>query len=300
MFDQIPFDTYRFAVVTVAHNSFCDPKKEMRDHSRKVLTEHGYRQIAVDISTSGGYEFEDWWVDESLVDSEALASLEKSYGVKNGEQFMMGETVEDKPEEETVETQPNQMHTITRQQPRLWVVDDFYKNPEQIRDFALAQEYHQGGLGKDYIGRRTFQQFLFPGLKEAFEDIMQMKVTKWEDYGMNGRFQTNWGGDPLAYHVDSQEWAAMIYLTPNAPFSCGTTLHAHKKTCIRDSRHPRILECFEGINLDSTIYEPVDVIGNVYNRLVIFDAKCLHSASNYFGYDAHSGRLWHMFFFDAE
>ena len=51
-------------------------------------------------------------------------------------------------------------------------------------------------------------------------------------------------------------------------------------------------------NLDKTITEPVDSIGNVYNRLVIFNAGLLHSALGYFGYNKNNSRLWQMFFFD--
>lgn len=127
---------------------------------------------------------------------------------------------------------------------------------------------------------------------------MGRKITKWEEHGMNGRFQTCWAGDELVYHCDDQTWAGMIYLTPDAPYQCGTTLQAHKKTRIRHSSHPNIMSVFEGENFDGTLYEPVDVLGNVYNRLVIFDAHCLHSASEYFGHNAETGRLWQMFFFD--
>ncbi len=47
-------------------------------------------------------------------------------------------------------------------------------------------------------------------------------------------------------------------------------------------------------------FEPVDVLGNVYNRLVIFDASAIHSASQYFGTIKENARLWQMFFFDTE
>lgn len=52
-------------------------------------------------------------------------------------------------------------------------------------------------------------------------------------------------------------------------------------------------------HLDGTSFEPVDVVGNVYNRLVIFDASCIHSASQYFGTVKENARLWQMFFFDT-
>ena len=185
----------------------------------------------------------------------------------------------------------------------LWVVDNFYKDPDAIRKFALEQEYHQGGLGRGYIGRRTFEQFLFPELKEEFERIMGRKITKWEEHGMNGRFQYSMEGEPLVYHCDSQQWAAMIYLTPDAPYETGTGTFACRGTKIHHNSHPDIMYAFRncsdgGQNLDKTLFEPVDQIGNVYNRLVIFNAGYLHAALGYFGYKPENSRLWQMFFFD--
>lgn len=184
----------------------------------------------------------------------------------------------------------------------VWVIDNFYEDPYKIRNFALNQAYVEGGLGRGFIGRRTEKQFLFSGLKERFESIMNHTITAWESHGQNGRFQVAWSGEPLVYHCDSQRWAGMLYLTPNAPYSCGTSLLAHKVTRARsyydtgwDAAWVNIPgEC----HLDGTPFEPVDVLGNVFNRLVIFDASCIHSASQYFGTVKENSRLWQMFFFD--
>jgi hypothetical protein len=184
--------------------------------------------------------------------------------------------------------------------PGVWIVDDFYQDPDAIRKLALEQDYDQGGIGKYYIGNRTKQQFLFPGLKEEFEYIMNRKIEKWEEHGMNGRFQVCKEGEPLVYHCDPQRWAGMLYLTPNAPYQTGTSTHALKGTDVRHLSHPDIAKCFRpgSQNLDRTIFEPVDMFGNVYNRLVIFNAGYLHSATDYFGYNNDNCRLWQMFFFD--
>ena len=182
----------------------------------------------------------------------------------------------------------------------IWIIDNFYNDPDSIREFALKQDYHQGGIGRGYIGRRTFQQFLFPGLKEEFEKIMGRKIVKWEEHGMNGRFQYNSEGAPLVYHCDDQQWAGMLYLTPDAPPDTGTSTYALKGTDIRHKSHPDIMKCFRpgSQNLDRTLFEAVDNIGNVYNRLVIFNAGYLHAASGYFGFTPENSRLWQMFFFD--
>ena len=50
--------------------------------------------------------------------------------------------------------------------------------------------------------------------------------------------------------------------------------------------------------LDPTEFETVDSVGNVYNRLVLFDSKCIHAATDYFGTCKENGRLFQLFFFD--
>ena len=188
--------------------------------------------------------------------------------------------------------------------PTVWVVDNFYEEPDSMREFALNQNYDIGGIGRGYIGNRTHEQFLFPELKSKFENIMGKKITKWEEYGMNGRFQYCWSGQPVVYHCDAQMWGGMIYLTPDAPFQCGTTLYANKDNKVRRGCEPGGRIAWDGKEgdpfLDGTPFEPVDILGNVYNRLVIFDAQCIHSASEYFGTVKENCRLWQMFFFDTE
>lgn len=49
---------------------------------------------------------------------------------------------------------------------------------------------------------------------------------------------------------------------------------------------------------DRSKFELVDTAGNVFNRLVLFDAKCIHSANEYFGTNITNSRLFHLFFFD--
>lgn len=181
---------------------------------------------------------------------------------------------------------------------RAIVVDNFFEDPYSVREFALNQEYFDD---EGYIGRRTRKQFLTNDLKERFESLLGKKITKWEEYGMNGRFQHNWAGEKLVYHCDEQRYAAIIYLTPNAPFETGTSTWAHKATRIHHNSHPEIMSCFnQRTFVDRTPYELVDTFGNVFNRLVIFDGGCIHSASEYFGDCLENCRLWQMFFFDAE
>ena len=179
---------------------------------------------------------------------------------------------------------------------RIFVVDNFYRDPYAVREFALKQNFIDDL--RYYKGRRTETRFHIPGTKEAFESIIGKKITSWDNQPMNGVFQSCNAQDSLVYHIDSQSWAGMVYLTPDAPYECGTSMYAHKTTGIRHGSDPRIDSAFSGGFYDKTKFELVDTIGNVFNRLVIFDSKCIHAASQYFGQTIEDSRLFHMFFFD--
>jgi hypothetical protein len=184
---------------------------------------------------------------------------------------------------------------------RLFVVDNFYEDPYAVRNFALNQFFFDDD---GYLGMRTRKQFFFDGVKDRFEKIIDQKIENWESEGMNGRFQTCKAGTPLVYHCDNQRWAAMVYLTPDAPIECGTSFYRHKET--KKYHKSQFYSSDEDLNkvfnqktfVDKTPYEMVDTVGNVFNRLVIFDGGLIHAASEYFGWDIPSSRLFHMYFFN--
>lgn len=195
--------------------------------------------------------------------------------------------------------------------PTAVVLDNFFTDPDAVRQFALTLEYREDV--RYYRGRRSTTRHLWPGLKERFERALGRQITGWDEQGTNGVFQYCVGGDQIVYHSDQQTHAAVVYLTPDAPPSSGTTLVRSRLTKgrtvdetlrlhkIDPQYRPRVeQEMYGGKLLDGTAWEPVDVLGNVYNRLVLWDARMAHHASAYFGHDLRSGRLFQMFFFSCE
>ena len=267
--------------------SFLKDKKYNSDGNRKFLEDIQLKEGSISPSGEINTILKDYPHDELP---------EEIFNIPRVKNFLLPEIKSDRDEE------PFFTFSYTKK-PTVWTVDNFYEYPDKVREFALNQYYIEGGIGRGFIGRRTENQFLFPGLKERFEEIIGMKITEWESHGMNGRFQNCHSGEPLVYHCDSQKWGGMLYLTPGAPYQCGTTLYAHKKTRARSYNDYGWNAAWENIpgdpHLDGTPFEPVDVLGNVYNRLVIFDASCIHSASEYFGTVMENSRLWQMFFFDT-
>jgi len=187
--------------------------------------------------------------------------------------------------------------TINRQPNKtVWVVDNFYSDPYAVRDYALKQEFKPEI--EYFKGSRSLDQYFVPGTKEAFERIMGIKIREWESHGMCGRFQYCTAQDSLVYHNDGQTWAAMIYLNPDAPYCTGTSLFASKNGARRTTDANFSDDVYAGGFYDETKFELVDSIGNVFNRLFIFDAQNIHAASKYFGQTKEDSRLFHIFFFD--
>lgn len=190
------------------------------------------------------------------------------------------------------------------------VVDNFYADPDLVREYAmnnlefLPSKYHKG--------QRSQSRYIINGTKEKLEEVLGKKITNWNNGGYaNGVFQFCTADQPIVYHVDSQMYAAMVYLTPDAPPQTGTAMYRSKVTGIssfpgQESRMgDEYVDTFRGTNkemnfYDGTQFEKIDDIGNVYNRLVIFNSSQLHAATEYFGDAIDNARFFHMFFFDIE
>lgn len=189
------------------------------------------------------------------------------------------------------------------------VVDNFYEDPDAIRKFAMENlRFEPSGYHK---GQRSIDRFIVNGTKERFEEILGKEIINWNhpNYA-NGRFQFCTSADPIVYHVDTQTYAAMVYLTPNAPLRTGTATYRSKITGATrfdsmDENPDLFHRTFKGISkernfLDGTTYEPVDDMANVYNRLVMFDSKTIHAATGYFGDAIENARFFQLFFFDVK
>ncbi|NDC96290.1 hypothetical protein EB077_13370, partial [bacterium] len=144
----------------------------------------------------------------------------------------------------------------TNMKKRLWVVDNFYENPDDVRKFALDQEFKEDIQW--FKGLRSVDQFNFIGIQDAFEQIMGMKLKNLNSHSMCGRFQICRSDEQNVYHVDSQGWAAIIYLTPDPPPESGTILLRSKLTGARHCDDPGFEGTFDGGFYDKTKFEEVD------------------------------------------
>jgi hypothetical protein len=51
---------------------------------------------------------------------------------------------------------------------------------------------------------------------------------------------------------------------------------------------------------DMTKWKKVDQVGNLFNRLILFNSNRFHMSMDYFGDSKENGRLFQVFFFSTE
>lgn len=186
------------------------------------------------------------------------------------------------------------------------VIDNFYSNPDEVREFALKQDFNVTG---NFPGART-APFLNDSVKSHIEKHivpLHGEIT-WLNVEYTGAFQYATQYDRSWIHADQHnKWAGVLYLTPNAPLSGGTGLFKHKATGAYKmprlddgSVNQELVDVIYQDSQDMTKWEMTDFIGNVYNRLVIYQGDLFHTSLDYFGTDMYNGRLFQTFFFDTK
>jgi hypothetical protein len=99
-------------------------------------------------------------------------------------------------------------------------------------------------------------------------------------------------------------WAAVLYLTPNAPLESGTAIYQNKETKISmlDRNNPETDYNNSGdILSDLDKWEPIIRVSNIFNRMVMYRGEYYHrSMLPGFGENQYNGRLFQTFFFNTE
>jgi len=86
----IPWDKYKFRVVTFEHDYYNDESKTIRDKSREFLKSKGYELLVTNIAPDTLRVFEDWWIHPDLVDRDIADKLkEVSDRVKKAEDLLI-------------------------------------------------------------------------------------------------------------------------------------------------------------------------------------------------------------------
>ena len=179
------------------------------------------------------------------------------------------------------------------------VFDNFFEDPDAVRAEALTRDYGDGGSGfpsqKAEPEGMGYQMVIKNHIEQR---ILGRPITKWMDQ-YNTCWQYSVEGQKQPIHHDHGLYSAVVYMTPNADISAGTGLYRHRESGVAmwdehdKSTHPDVLNA----GWDEDAWDQVAFVGNVYNRLIVFNAQHYHKGTGTFGTDKYNGRLYQTFFF---
>lgn len=192
----------------------------------------------------------------------------------------------------------------------LIVIDNFYTNPYETRNFILTQEFSVKG---NYPGVRTnsFASIELKNIIQKYVEPFGGKIIHFlipnennnDSEIYNGSFQLATSRDKSWVHIDGyNNWAGVLYLTPDAPVTSGTAFYRFQDgtTCERDMNILKNKDQTDMYSQDLTKWTKVDTVGNVFNRLILFNSKLFHMSMDYFGVNKDDCRLFQVFFFSTE
>lgn len=195
------------------------------------------------------------------------------------------------------------------------IIDNFYENPDAIRKFALAQEYKRCGDEPNpaygWPGSRT--KDLFSLDKVLFEKVCKKLISVFHNtehdymrWAIASSFQSSTAdyGEGVMHTDTDSVFAGILYLTPNAPLSGGTSIY-RKNATFDEERYKRALDVNDATYKANGKIAPTDYhsmfdeiirVNNVYNTLILFEGHQYHAANRFFGDTLENSRLTQTFF----
>lgn len=201
-----------------------------------------------------------------------------------------------------------------------WIFDGVLPNPDASRARLLAR--------KDWVFGAPFRNESWPGMRAVpalLPDelaIVEDRVRKatgakklWQENAPEGASldhncvqivgPAESGPKP---HTDSRKlcrYAAVLYLSPHAPPSCGTSFYRVKMPNGQlggnqvPAPHANLVEALGTRYVPSDLFVEDKRVDNRYNRLLLYRADLIHSATDYFGNTMTNKRMTSVFFWMA-
>lgn len=201
----------------------------------------------------------------------------------------------------------NDNATITRYNNSIIIIDNFYKYPELIRNYALNSDYKpHSSLYHTMFYNPNFsleKNKKFISKLESIEKRMVNRET-WDlnvQKESNGFFQYLTEKDRPVIHTDQDLRSVIVYLSKNPKMNSGTSFYLNKALNIR--RKPSTINDISSLQKDLINLSAWSVYfkcENVFNRAIIFDGMLYHSSDGGFGNTKENARLYQTFFYNQK
>lgn len=193
----------------------------------------------------------------------------------------------------------------------LIVVDDFFSDPQALREAALRLDYpvQQGA----FPGRNSLQRIGMPGLAEAVSRIVGEPLKPVEPPQSHAKCRITLAADEgrAKVHIDQSHWSGILYLSRPEDCRGGTDFFRHRRTGsdrapidaneLAAMGYASMAEMHRDIverdSNDDAAWEPTMQVPMRFNRLVLLRPWLWHTAGAGFGTTLEDARLVYLMFF---
>ena len=195
--------------------------------------------------------------------------------------------------------------------PALFVIDDFLRNPHEVRAQALSLTYAVGGR---FPGLNSTEKLRIEGLDEVISSLVREPVrAPWTDDFSHGSCRVALAShdQQARIHIDQSHWSGILYLSRPEDCQGGTEFFRHKRT--QTDRVPMDTESLKAVGystykelqhdildkdaLDRSQWEHTMTVPMRFNRLILLQPHYWHTAGPGFGDSLENGRLIYLMFF---
>lgn len=173
----------------------------------------------------------------------------------------------------------------------LVVKDDFYSDPDAIRELALGKSYQEPPPGTPRLAvtaicNEAESKAMFERLQPCLPDEPNNRIV-----GVNVlfRYTLATAQKKVFCHVDGCSGAGIVYLTRPEHCAGGTTIYRHKATGdeIYDKQNRHLYDF-----RDPEQWDVIEQVEMAYNRLVMYPGQLFHAITPvFFGDSIDNARL---------
>ena len=195
------------------------------------------------------------------------------------------------------------------------ILDNFFKDPYEVRSLALKSEYFTAASSGQDNAWPGYRSNISPSFMERY--MGKIKSILNEDLKQDGIYfqwiDKSWVRGSA--HFDLNKYTIVTFLNLKSYSNSGIEIYSEKQSqdsynkvgkfeswkrnFYRSNRDPIKGFFFEKrVNEYNSQYKDPCVIANRFNRTVIFDSDCVHSAQNFFGNNIKDSRMTLISFLD--